>query len=374
MGSCDNNDGHQHAAENGITPENGVSEQVAMELAAVEQENEHLRVKLQQARARRRNLAKLSRETSDMICQCQRVENKAVLGRQEAFLEYQSAHARRRQAERWLDVAQRWNVTDDCFFIWYDGDFGTINNLRLGSESRVSTGVAISQDVNGIKAPYVNEGAPSLSITSSYSSGSTTPPAPHQLAKQQQQLQPTPSPLQSSAPLTTTIKVPWNEINSALGLVALLLSSLETRPQSNIRFQHEIVPMGNTSKIGIRPARRAEASSTATGATAAAAAASALYPLYSDDRFHFFGKRNFNLALHALLQCLAEAAEEIHKRDRTMSLPHDVTPSKTKGGEWTIGGLSVSYGVDGEQWTRAMKYFLTDLKWCVAYLARHVDR
>jgi beclin 1 len=266
--------------------------------------------------------------------------------------------------ERWLNVAKRWNVTDDCFHIWYDNDFGTINQLRLGSESRVSSGVAISHDMNGSKTPFLNETSwyNTSQLVNMDGQGTTS-----------KQLQPQPQ-LSPSPSLTAIVKVPWNEINSALGLVALLLSSLETRPQSNIKFQHEILPMGNTSKIGIRRRRDGGDTQLSNTATTFTTSTTAIYPLFSDDRFHFFGKRNFNMALNALLQCLAEAADEIHKRDRTMSLPHELSLSRTGNGEWTIGGLSVSYGVDGEQWTRAMKYFLTDLKWCVAYLARHVDR
>ena len=33
-----------------------------------------------------------------------------------------------------LELAQKWNVTNDCFYIWYRGPFGIINGLRLGSE------------------------------------------------------------------------------------------------------------------------------------------------------------------------------------------------------------------------------------------------
>lgn len=31
-----------------------------------------------------------------------------------------------------LELLKRTNVLNDAFFIWHDGDFGTINNFRLG--------------------------------------------------------------------------------------------------------------------------------------------------------------------------------------------------------------------------------------------------
>lgn len=73
-----------------------------------------------------------------------------------------------------------------------------------------------------------------------------------------------------------------------------------------------------------------------------------------------------------------------------MALPHVIAPlnhsssngasnstsaGTSNGGELGIGGLSVSYGIaDPIEWTRAMKYVLTDVKWLVAYSAKHVDR
>ena len=75
-----------------------------------------------------------------------------------------------------------------------------------------------------------------------------------------------------------------------------------------------------------------------------------------------------------------------------MSLPHAIGPwqspadssttgggntssSHSSSGELGIGGLSVAYGTaDPVEWTRAMKYLLTNVKWLVAYTAKHVDR
>ena len=46
-----------------------------------------------------------------------------------------------------------------------------------------------------------------------------------------------------------------------------------------------------------------------------------------------------------------------------------------KDGEATVGGLPLAYDpVAGDQWTMVCKYLLTNLKWLIAYSAKHVDR
>jgi beclin 1 len=35
-------------------------------------------------------------------------------------------------AQAQLEMLKRTNVLNDAFHIWHDGDFGTINNFRLG--------------------------------------------------------------------------------------------------------------------------------------------------------------------------------------------------------------------------------------------------
>ena len=134
-----------------------------------------------------------------------------------------------------------------------------------------------------------------------------------------QQLQPAP-PLPSQP-----TKIPWLEINSALGHVALLLSCLASKNQSlpaarhtNLYFPYELYPMGCNSKIGLLrivepssstssryfPSMGTSSSSAATNnstSTTPSTVTTELVTLhnlsYSDDSFSLFGKRNFNAAL-----------------------------------------------------------------------------
>jgi len=249
--------------------------------------------------------------------------------------------------------------------------------------------------------------------------------------------------------LEPPIRVPWMEINAALGHACLLLKILqESFPKKvgeGMKFTHELHPMGATSKIGIRFG----APGSSTGVLAAAAglgsilsngnsnnnnnnitennAVPVVYNLFfeEDSGFSFFKKnaRNFNWALQAFVQCIAEAAAQ--QADKTIAIPHIIQHKTAKiansnnnysidnsanylnGGEWTIGGLSICYpsqlqttaggnAMAGEggpaaarnatstsamssssaalEWTRACRFLLTDLKWLVAYAAKHVDR
>ena len=294
------------------------------------------------------------------------------LQRQETLDQYKSILEQRSCVSRYLGYAQKWNVTNDCFHIWHHGPFGTINGLRLGAEAPplpvVDDGMAKVGSLSS--SPSSPNGAAAAAAIKS-----TEPPRRYLLFSS-----PAATTVNTSATETHTgtskpevpLKIPWIEINSALGQVALLLHVLEQKPHSGISYGHEIQPMGSTSKIGMR---RGEATSAVT----------TYYNLCSDDSFSLFGKRNFNIALQTLLECISTAAHAIQERDRTIAIPHAIQPphaqqqhhqfraNNNASAEWTIGGLSIHYGLDGVEWTRAMKYLLTNVKWLVAYSSKHVD-
>lgn len=305
---------------------------------ALQAECEALRSKLESLRKRRRQLELVVRsKTSLQLRKLSNRHNAANRERDLALEQYETTYARRREATDWLQLAQEWNVTNDCFHIWHRGPFGTINGLRLGSEiPSLPTTTSVAQE-GAVKTDGTNGAYKSVM---SYSLGFT---------------EPTSASMSSGSQGDQSIKVPWVEINSALGLLALLLSTLEKKPYSGIEFQNKLVPMGSTSRIGVRKGE-----------------SFTFYSLYSDDSFQFFGKRNFNIALHGLLSCVADAASAVEKRDRTLALPYAI--ETTAKGDVTIGGLNVNFGSDGGEWTRAMKHLLTDVKWLVAFSAKHADR
>ena len=263
---------------------------------------------------------------------------RAERNRRLARNEYQSAVTALNTRRRWMNAADEWNVTNDCFHIWHRGPFGTINNLRLASEIPLQSPSSVLSDATQ-KPLEGSNGTSITTVSSSVSSGSV--PASQQNGHVQES--------------SEILRVPWVEINSALGLIVLLLATIEKKAQSGITYQNKLVPQGSTSKIGVRKGESVT-----------------FYNLFSDDSFQFFGKRSFNIALNGLLRCLSDAGAVVEQVDRTMAMPYPLACDSS--GTYTIGGLSVFYAPEGESWTKAMKYVLTNAKWLVAFTTKHVDR
>jgi beclin len=168
-------------------------------------------------------------------------------------------------------------------------------------------------------------------------------------------------------------RVPWSEINAALGHVVLLLSILVER--CGWSMTHELVPLASTSQIGVRRFAK-----TLFGTTTNQLQPPIFCNLYFEESsFSLFkggAMRQFQLGLVALLECFVE----ITQSDKTIVLPHaitlaeDITTTTTTNGSTgtMIGGIPfVVGGDDGELFTRACKYLLTNLKWLVAYAVKH---
>jgi beclin 1 len=287
-----------------------------LDAASLDLENGRLQHHLASLRSQRRQAREMHQQQEDLYASLQDKLNLCNLEQEQALLDFRSAVYQNRRASSLLKVAQQWSVISDCFQISHRGPFGTINGLRLGAE-------APNED---------------LSDLSDDCAAAPTAATRRPFALMEPRVAPSPS-----------IRVPWIEINAALGHVALLLATLESRPHVGITLRHTIVPMGSYSKVGIR---RGDSVS--------------LYNLYSDDSFQFFGKRNFNTALQCLVECVVDAAEAIQKCDRTIAVPHVIDKQRDA---ITVGGLSIAYGAEGIEWTRAMKYVLTDIKHLMTYRA-----
>ena len=295
-------------------PRRSIMDDVSSKIHTLDDENKVLQQKLNEIKRRRQDIQIQKHRLVQIEAALQERHNQARAAQHEALLDYRSVVLRKRRVAHLLQLSQQWSVLSDCFQISHRGPFGTINGVRLGAE------------------------APSLELPLNKNEGALAGKATR-LGFGASQQDPT------SAP----IRVTWMEINAALGHVAALLSTLASRPHAGIVLRHSILPIGSTSKIGIR---RGESIS--------------LYNLYSDDSFQFFGRRNFNIALNCLLECVQDAVEAIQSRDRTIAVPHVIEKHQDVP---TIGGLSVAYGADGVAWTRAMKYLLTDLKHLLTFRA-----
>jgi beclin 1 len=133
--------------------------------------------------------------------------------------------------------------------------------------------------------------------------------------------------------------VEWVEINAALGQAVLLLATIADR--ANFEFsRNRLVPRGSYSRVVNMYGKE--------------------YSLYSDGGM--FRRRGFNQAMILFLECVEDAGRRAMKEEPSLKFPYKVERGK-------IGGLPISLGND-EQWTRALKYMLTHLKWLLAWISK----
>ncbi|CAN0363521.1 unnamed protein product, partial [Phaeothamnion confervicola] len=74
--------------------------------------------------------------------------------------------------------------------------------------------------------------------------------------------------------------------------------------------------------------------------------------------------RNFNYALKAFVQCIGDLGQFVSQHDPTLALPYVIKDDKVNGLPATVGSIP-------EEWTKAIKFLLTDLKWLVAWAAKY---
>ncbi|KAL3854616.1 hypothetical protein ACJMK2_013878 [Sinanodonta woodiana] len=144
--------------------------------------------------------------------------------------------------------------------------------------------------------------------------------------------------------------VEWTEINAALGQTALLLHSLAK--VMNLTFKrYRIVPYGNNSYIESLTENAKE------------------LPLYGTGGFRFFWDTKFDQAMVALLDCLQQFKDEVEKGDTGFCLPYKMDKCTI---EDSSTGTSYSFRIQfnsEEQWTKALKFMLTNLKWGLAWVS-----
>lgn len=147
-----------------------------------------------------------------------------------------------------------------------------------------------------------------------------------------------------------SVPVEWSEINAAWGQTVLLLHSLAKK--MNLTFQrYRLVPYGNHSYLESLTDKSKE------------------LPLYASGGFRFFWDAKFDQAMVAFLDCLQQFKEEVEKGDTQFCLPYKMEKGKI---EDTSTGTSYSIKIQfnsEEQWTKALKFMLTNLKWGLAWVS-----
>lgn len=143
--------------------------------------------------------------------------------------------------------------------------------------------------------------------------------------------------------------VSWDEINAAWGQCVLLLHCLAKK--INLKFKrYKLVPYGNNSFIESLENKTRE------------------LPLYVSGGFMFIWTAKFDQAMIAYLDCLQQFKEQVEKDESNFKLPYEMQKGKIID---SINGYSFSIKMQTnseEQWTKALKFMLTNLKWSLAYV------
>ncbi|KAF6724979.1 Beclin-1 [Oryzias melastigma] len=279
---------------------------LVQELEAVEEQRAAVAQDLTQSRIQSQQL-----DTEELQYQKEYSEFK----RQQLELddELKSVDNQMRYCQIQLDRLKKTNVFNATFHIWHSGQFGTINNFRLG------------------RLP--------------------------------------------------SVPVEWNEINAAWGQTVLLLHALANK--MGLCFQrYRLVPYGNHSYLesltdkskvtfffffAIYVSICLDCCSHHTGCCVCLQE----LPLYCSGGLRFFWDNKFDHAMVAFLDCVQQFKEEVEKGDTGFCLPYRMDVEKGKIED--TGGSGGSYSIktqfnSEEQWTKALKFMLTNLKWGLAWV------
>ena len=142
--------------------------------------------------------------------------------------------------------------------------------------------------------------------------------------------------------------VPWSEINAGLGFLCLLLDVLVKKVNLSLS-QYRLLPRGSSSVI----IKKTDKS---------------VLELFSDEASggitRFLTGRKFDSAMVAVVQIVAELVSHLQKEDHSVKVPFRIDEAEGK-----VGGLPVGLQFNSEEnWNRAMKMLLTDVKWIVAFV------
>ncbi|XP_070570328.1 beclin-1-like [Ptychodera flava] len=147
-----------------------------------------------------------------------------------------------------------------------------------------------------------------------------------------------------------SVPVEWTEINAAWGQTVLLLHSLAQK--MNLKFKrYQLVPYGNHSFLESLTDKSKE------------------LPLYGSGGFRFFWDTKYDQAMVAFLDCLQQFKEEVERGDTGFCLPYKMSQGRI---EDSASGTSYSIKIQfnsEEQWTKALKFMLTNLKWGLAWVS-----
>ncbi|XP_014219117.1 beclin-1-like protein [Copidosoma floridanum] len=148
--------------------------------------------------------------------------------------------------------------------------------------------------------------------------------------------------------------VDWSEINAAWGQTTLLLTALARKMDLTFK-RYKLVPFGNHSYIEVLDQHKE-------------------LPLYGSGGFKFLWDTKFDAAMAAFLDCLQQFREEVENSKSGFSLPYRIEKGRIEdcstGSSYSI---KIQFNSE-EQWTKALKFMLTNLKWGLAWVSSQFDK
>jgi len=157
-----------------------------------------------------------------------------------------------------------------------------------------------------------------------------------------------------------SVPVDWSEINAAWGQVTILLSALAKKVSMTFQ-RYKLVPFGNQSYIEDTVENK-------------------ILPLYGSGGFRFLWDAKFDAAMVAFLDCLQQFQQHVEGSQsaggegadagrRNFQFPHRMDRGRIEDrGTRQWYSIKIQFNSE-EQWTKALKFMLTNLKWGVAWVA-----
>nr|AWV66716.1 beclin1 [Brachionus calyciflorus] len=151
------------------------------------------------------------------------------------------------------------------------------------------------------------------------------------------------------------IKVEWEEINAALGQALLLLYCLAKKIKLEFK-RFRLVPYGSFSYLEVIE----NCPNYKMGE---------VYNIYELRTTNYFLNldKKFDKGLIAFLDCLKQLEDKIKSMDSNFSMPYKINGDKLE--DKNSSGYSVKFKFNSyEEWTKALKFMLTNLKWSLAWV------
>lgn len=154
------------------------------------------------------------------------------------------------------------------------------------------------------------------------------------------------------------VPVEWAEINAAWGQTVLLLHCLAKKV--GLTFErYRLVPYGNHSYVESLENKSRD------------------LPLYCLGGIRYMLDNKFDLAMVAFLDCLQQFKEKVEKEAAKLAinnakdsfhLPYKMDKGKIEDSCKKTYSIKVQFNSE-EQWTKALKFMLTNLKWALAWVS-----